>query len=475
MIFSIFGKKNGGKKSSPAKSKTAKDDSPTTTSGLTANTSADFANSIMAQRHIARATERKIDAIEYEMSRDILKKRYDPPPASTPITEQPDANANLFDDDEEINTIDLKGSPYNTDQFQATLPLNGAVTDFMLNPNTEGRAAHAAIENIPALEEAAILFASEQIEAAELILMNLIQNESYNAMNPSAWLMLFDLYQITNSQAKFEQLSLDYVSKLEISAPIWQNPQNQVTAPKEQKGFVPGVSFSGKLNAQLNKQIEKLQILAKQNPQLRLEFVRITELDVAGCELLLKGFLHLKKTKNELTIVGAHDLIKLTRSLVAVGRKDESDAPWLLLLELLQLINDETAFEEASIDYCITYEVSPPSFEAPKNKATAPSVGISIEFVEADRFLLPKVIEGNTQELIDRISKFALDNHSVQLNCSQLDRIDFSSCGQLLSGLVPLSKQLNVSIEFHDVNHLVIALLNAMGFKNIAVIFPRKR
>lgn len=472
MIFKIFSKKNGSNKSSADSQKSANDE-PTTTSGLTQNTSAEFANSVMAQRHIARATERKIDAIEYEMSRDILNRKFDAQTGShsTP-SEQLDANASLFDDDEEIKqTIDLKDS----ERFETTLPLSAAVTDFLLNPNGEDRAAIAATENIPALEEAAILFASEQVEATELILQSLIQNESYNALNPSAWLMLFDLYQITNNQIKFDQLSLDYVSKLEISAPIWKDAKSQMVPAKEQKSFVPGVSFSGKLNGQISKQIDKLQALAKQHDQLRLEFVRIAELDVAGCEQLLRGFQLLKKVKQELTVVGAHDLMKFIRPLIAVGRKDESDAPWLLLLELLQLVNDESGFEEASIDYCITYEVSPPSFEAPKNKSTAPSVGISIEFVEADRFLLPKVIDGNTTELIEKISRFATDHHSVQLDCSHLDRIDFSSCGQLLSGLVPLSKQLNVSIEFHDVNHLVIALLNAMGFKNIAVIFPRKR
>lgn len=472
MIFSIFGKKNGGNKSSSAKSKSAKDEPPTTT-GLTANTGTDFANSIMAQRHLARATERKIDAIEYEMSRDIFKKKYDPPSEPAPITKQPDANADLFDDDAG-NTIDLKNSRYNTQQFESTLPLNGAVTDFLLNPYPDQRAAQAAIENIPAMEEAAILFASEQINTAEIILRSLIQNENYSALNPTAWLMLFDLYQITNNQIEFEQLSLDYVSKLEISAPVWKDPQNQILPPKEQNDFVPGISFSGKLNNQISAQIEKLQSLSKQHAQLRLEFVRITDIDVAGCELLLRGFQLLKKSKNELTVVGAHDLMKFTRSLIAVGRKDESDAPWLLLLELLQLVDDEPGFEETSIDYCITYEVSPPSFEAPIHKSTVPSVGVSIEFMEADHFMLPKIVEGNTNELIEKISKFALDHHSIQLNCSQLDRINFSSCGQLLSGLVPISKQLNVSIEFHEVNHLVIALLNAMGFKNIAVIFPRK-
>ena len=217
-----------------------------------------------------------------------------------------------------------------------------------------------------------------------------------------------------------------------------------------------------------------LPALIKQYPHLRLEFVRITDLNIAACEILLKGLRLIKSSKQELTVAGSHELIKFCRALIAVGRKDASDAAWLLLLELLQLSNDQTNFEETSIDYCITYEVSPPSFESSVIQKSTSSFGISVEPVDAERFLLPKIIEGNTAALIDAITKFSLDHHSVQLDCAQLDRIDFSSCGQLLSGLVPLSKQLNVSIEFHDVNHLVIALLNAMGFKNIAVIFPRK-
>ena len=469
MIFSIFGKKNGGKKSSSAPEKAAKD-GPATRSGLTANTNSDFANSILAQRHIARATERKIDAIEYEMSRDILKRKFDPSPPTIAPLSQPDANAGLFDDDAKQDPSHLK----NPDYFETTLALRAGNTDFLNNPNTVGRASHAAIENIPAIEEAAILFASEQFDATEQILQNLIINESYNAMNASAWLMLFDLYQISGNREKFEQLSLDYVSKLEISAPIWREPGDQNATVKEQKSFVPGMSFSGKLNEQISKQTDKLPALIKQHSQLRVEFVRITDLDVAGCEILLKGLRLLKKSRQELSVAGAHELIKFCRALIAVGRKDESDAPWLLLLELMQLTHDQAVYEEVGIDYCITYEVSPPSYDTPTNKKTSPSAGISVEFIDADSFLLPRIIESNTLELIENISKFSLDHHSVRLDCAQLDRIDFSSCGQLLSGLVPLSKQLNVSIEFHDVNHLVVALLNAMGFKNIAVIFPRK-
>lgn len=182
----------------------------------------------------------------------------------------------------------------------------------------------SALENIPELEEAAILFANEQVEVTELILQNLIQNNNADPSNSSAWLMLLDLYQITNNQIKFEQVSTEYANKFEVSAPRW------------------------------------------------------------------------------------------------------------------------------------TASPTPPTSTEP-------------------RLQLPAFIDSDTQPLIDTITDFAAQHKSVQLDCSQLNRIDFTACGRLLSGLMPLSKNLTVSIEFHDVNYLVMALLNAMGFNSIATISPRQR
>ena len=44
-------------------------------------------------------------------------------------------------------------------------------------------------------------------------------------------------------------------------------------------------------------------------------------------------------------------------------------------MEILQLLQMKEAFEETSIDYCVTFEVSPPAYEAPANKITTSSRG----------------------------------------------------------------------------------------------------
>ena len=42
---------------------------------------------------------------------------------------------------------------------------------------------------------------------------------------------------------------------------------------------------------------------------------------------------------------------------------DADPAFWMLRLDVLRLINQPVAFDEVAIDYCVTYERSPPSWE----------------------------------------------------------------------------------------------------------------
>ena len=47
------------------------------------------------------------------------------------------------------------------------------------------------------------------------------------------------------------------------------------------------------------------------------------------------------------------------------GEKSVDVAVWLLLLDLYQMLGLQNEFEEAAVDYAVTYEVSPPSWETP--------------------------------------------------------------------------------------------------------------
>src|SRR6185437_11982765 len=105
----------------------------------------------------------------------------------------------------------------------------------------------------------------------------------------------------------------------------------------------------------------------------------------------------------------------------------ETEAPWLLMLELLRLLNLEKEFEEASIDYCVTFEVSPPPFVAPQNKVTTEvEIKAEEEAAETESFAMPSIIDGKTDQLIAAINLYANEHPLAILECSQLTRVDFN-------------------------------------------------
>lgn len=468
-IFSFFGKKPPGQEppsSDPSSAKKTKSKARNADIPAPQDDEA-LSQSVLAQRHIARATERKIDAIEFEMSRDMGRSKHSsgtPSIIANPQTIQSNSIADQFNSE----------SPAH--EFASTLPLIMPATDYLLGQSTDIFAASlSASESVPVLEEASILFATGQNDVAEQMLQAAISQEELGNMLQVGWFMLFDLYQITNNLAAFEHLSIEYASKFETSPPVWQNSIQNVDASLAlAEGTTPSITFPSQLDGNIIKLLEKLQNLSKQSKNLRLDFGRVKEVDPVGCGLLLRSLKSLKKTGHDLMIVGAQDFADKIRSILEVGRRDETEAPWLLLLEILQLLHFESVFEETSIDYCITFEVSPPSFEAPKNKVITMLPELHPIDEVSDRFMMPTVVEGKTDNLISQIAAHAEFHKLVILDCSKLERVEFGASAQLLSGLVPIAGRKDTVIQFHDVNYLVTYLFNAMGLKNVAAIYPRK-
>ncbi len=470
-IFSLFGKKTNREGTTPTDDASAKKtrSKSRTPEIVPAQDDEAQSQSVMAQRHIARATERKIDAIEFEMSRDMTRGK----------TPTPDTSPNSLTRQtvQHPRTENQYNSETDAPEFQPTLPLVVPATDYLIGHHNDIVAATLnPSESVPLLEEAAILFASGQNEVAEQMLQAAIAEDHLGNAIQTAWYMLFDLYEISGNQSAFDRLSLDYASKFETSPPVWHNATSiDVDEEKNNsQGAIPSLTFPSKLDASIIKLVEKLQLISKQSHTLKLDFLRVKEVDPVGCGLLLRALKSLKKSGHDLMLVGAQDLSENIHAILEVGRRDETEAPWLLLLEILQLLHFESAFEEASIEYCITFEVSPPSFEAPKNKVTTALAETDVHDEVSDRFMMPAVIEGRTENLISQIAAHAEMHKMVLLDCSQLVRVEFGASAQLLSGLVPIAGKKDTTIQFHEVNYLVMNLFNAMGLKNVAAIFPRK-
>lgn len=470
-IFSHFRKKNqqpdhaGDQSSSSGRRGTDERDLP-------GNTLDHLSNATTTQRDIARATALKIDAIESEMTFEFVNTvpatqsgNTISPPASKAFSAAPTMPANIA----------IAPPPI----ADATVPLLELPPEAPLVAPAADAAEIATLPTTPAIDEAAILFANGQTAVAEQILQEAVRDETPGDAVRTAWSMLFDLYRVTGGREQFDALSIAYAGKFETSPPAWTEApalaaQNVVAS---KPAATPSVAFSGVLDAQITKQLARAQKLAESHPALRLEFIRVSAVDPVGCGLLLRVLKKLQKSGLELILVGAPELAARIRMILQVGRRDETEAPWLLLLEILRLLNREQEFEESSIDYCVTFEVSPPAFVAPQTRVTtaqdesAPSESADRATPVDDAFVMPLVVDGDTRQLIQAITAHAGAHDPLVLDCSHLARIDFSAAGQLLNGLAPLARK---AVELHNVNHLVAALLYVLGMQHIARIIPRK-
>jgi ABC-type transporter Mla MlaB component len=385
----------------------------------------------MLQRDIARATVLKIDAIEAAMTADMFDepafRRPPRPPAPASAVEAAD----------------------------------GAPTELLDDDDIPAEAAEA--ESAPAVEEAAILHANGQSDEACRLLAAAVAVRP--AADRTAWWMLFDLYMVLGRQEAFESLSIDYASTFETSPPPW----NAALAPggEAYSGVTPTAALGGVLDGAAAAQVERLRAAAGGAAALRLDFSRIAAVEPAGCALLYEA-LRAIPPQCELILVGAEALLAQVRAIIDVGRRDGGEAPWLLALELLRLLNEEKAFEETSMDYCVTFEVSPPPFTPPGKVGSAPRQPAA---PAGDRYLLPRTISGNDEATWSAIRAHADGSPALVFDCSRLARIDYAAAGHLLALLQQLAGP-GRRIELRELNHLVAALLRLLGMGGVARLFP---
>ncbi|NVM76037.1 anti-anti-sigma regulatory factor [Duganella sp. SG902] len=409
---------------------------------LAANSEAERQSQAARQREIARATAMKIDAIESAMAADIFNL---PEPAWG--SQRPPRPPRASADDAEL----------------AAIPTTLLLSD-------DDLPLAAADEHTPAVEEIAILYANGQADVARQMLLAAVAEANHINSERSAWWMLFDLYQVTGRQDDFDNLSIDYASTFETSPPSWQAPAALAAASPDWAGLTPTESFSGVLGAHIAPQLERLRQLAGGHPVLRLEFTRVAAVHADGAAPLLETLRQLQRLQRELILVGAAALTAQLRANLVIGRRDEGEAVWLLLLELLQLQQREKEFEQVSMDYCVTFEVSPPPFTPPHKVAMAPAQHVS---ASPDRFMLPPLIEHQLGALLPAIQRYAEQYPALVFDCSRLTRIDYASALQLHAALQALPGERR-KIAFRDVNHLVAALLRLLGYANLARIYPHK-
>ena len=363
----------------------------------------------------------------------------------------------------------------------------------------------------PEVEEAAIRFANGDDAGAEQGLLEVLRSIGAQAARLDDWLALFDLYRATGQLVAFESQTLDFVNRFGRSAPQWVDMPGEVTAqagrtyrPSMANARAAWVSES-ELDAHA---VGTLQtVLMRVSQPWVVDWSPLETIDLKAARALLGMFTLWGDQDVELCFLGSSNLRDLLKQLTPSGRRDVEQLWWELRMAVLRVMNRPDEFELTALDFCVTYEVSPPGWEAPlchfrtiavanaeENDAGSSVVGESVlEHVPSGYSDFPGdagmdsvtsglnhlgLVElsgevlGDPQELLKTLEQRLHGADVLIISCRNLIRVDFSAAGTLLNWVSGHHADGRM-VQFVDAHRLVSAFFHVIGITEYAKVVVR--
>lgn len=320
------------------------------------------------------------------------------------------------------------------------------------------------------VEQVAVLFANGQDAAARSLLETFLKTYP-GGEGKRFWLMLFDLLQVAGDRAGFDKLGVDYVHACETSPPAWRGYSSAAPAgnpaPVARGNGLRKIDLQGVLTGDNPKPLAELRDLVQQKTPVIVDCGRLIGCDdeMAGqfADLLLQA----RKAKLAVNLVDPEGFLKRLNDRAVVG--DPAHEPvWRLLLEVLQRHSSQEQFEERAVDYAITFELSPPSWEQPPAGQIKPA---AVGEVHSDdvHYFRGELKHCRFDELVPMLEASA----QPILDFSDVPRLDFVSAGQLVNRLAPYKAQ-GKEITIRGPNRLVAELMAVIGLnKQARIIVPK--
>jgi len=356
----------------------------------------------------------------------------------------------------------------------------------------------------PELDEAVIAFANADFTHCENALTQLVDASGDRHKHAETWYVLFDLYRAIGQQAKFETLAMDYANLFGSSSPQWFSLPQLVAnaaaaedspAVQRQAGEV-GWACPPHLDVDA---VARLRSTLLQLPlPWVLDWSAIKLIDAEAASHLTALFRLWAPQRVEMRWLSGDQLLNALQEAAPTGTRDADPAFWMARLEALRLANRPDQFDESAIDYCVTYEVSPPSWEraecvvrisgATLSTSTPPMSIISeVSTSFMDSNLLddtPHTVQvasvdlsgqlvGDIGAVLSRLDQRLGLAPLITVSCARLIRVDFIAAGDLLNWVLSKRSQ-DRSVTFTDSHRLIALFFGAMGINEHARVQVRR-
>ena len=358
----------------------------------------------------------------------------------------------------------------------------------------------------PEIEEAAIRFANGDDPGAEQVILEALGDGRERVNQQDDWFALFDFYRATGQLAPFESHAVDFANRFHRSAPQWYDMPGKVTSltgkvcrPASGPNRVlwacePAIDAHA---------VGTLQsVLARASQPWVLDWSPVESIDFKAARALLGMFTLWGDQEVDLRFGGTTELRDLLKALTPSGRRDVEQVWWELRMAALRLMNQPDEFELTALDFCVTYEVSPPGWEPPRchfqaisnddSAGTGTSVlgdvvleqvpamysgdtvmdGQASEFNHLGLVELSGEIRGDPQDILTALEQRLEGADVLIISCRNLIRVDFSAAGTLLNWVSGHHAEGRM-VQFVEAHRLVSAFFHVIGITEYAKVVLR--
>lgn len=396
-------------------------------------------------------------------------------------------------------------------QMEPTLPAPLAA-DFVMSPGAQEASPGSGFDDAdslavevqafahdPEIEEAAIRFANGDDAGAEAGLLEALSPQGTRGKHEETWMTLFDLYRAIGEQGRFEARALEFAQQFERSAPVWfsmPGKVGQIAAPAAgAKPAMRAVNWVSPSSVGVQTVAALNAAVAAAPSPWRLDWTRLASVEEAAAAPLRQLFAFWSAQPVQLQFMGASQLEEVLRKATPQGDKAVPQEFWRLRMEVLRLMNQVDEFEMIALAYCVTYEVSPPSWEPVRcaykgldavgpDAASQAIVGEMVQESPVSTFpgelgdsgllgsstrrvTLSGQIAGDAAGVLEGLDARLAGADAMLIACDRLIRVDFSAAGTLLNWTSAQHAQ-GRQVQFVGLHRLVAAFFNVIGINEFA-------
>ncbi|WP_286999433.1 STAS domain-containing protein [Comamonas sp. UBA7840] len=352
----------------------------------------------------------------------------------------------------------------------------------------------------PDLEEAAILFAHGDMDGARTrLLEQLVQVLSTEAVDEDKaavlWHAVLDLCRATGDEEAFEPLAIDYAEHFGRSAPLWSSIPERMGLPALHGAARPHAlkrQFQWSCPSMLTVgSVTALRAAQAEAPQpWSMSWLRLQSVDEAALTPLTQLLNAWSDGEGQFVLSDAGKLLQLLERHTPVGNAAICAAWWTLRMAVLRMMDRMDDYEQVALDYCVTYEVSPPSWAKPQCHCVVQEEGEADVSILQEASLhsahgqakglvpvpvasamqgLAGVIEGDPQVWLDALTAQAKPGQVLEVACDNLIRLDFVAAGGLLNWAAEMQNQ-GYILRFTQLHQLVAVFFHVIGIHEHATV-----